>query len=413
MDAYIFSISFPAFCAGIAIAAISHYIIPRVAEQEESPRRQNLFIQQSFAIIVITSVVISAIFAIFFIPISTTILPKSSNILELKNLKYIMAFAWIASCMQVILSAISSFLNGQKKYVQAIALLSFPYFGLIAASLISHEILGIEKFLIGSLAVSILGIAQGMTWLKINLKINLKIFDFNLYNSNLFSNSLLIPFSMICFASWSIIDSFWAPRAGQSAIALLGYSQRIIISLGALIVAAPSLIMVNTLSAHKTSSRFDRFNKVTLKVLIVAGLFASLSMSCVYILFSIAIYFAADLKIDNIEQFVALFKVFRLMLPGAIAMIICVLMYRVIYCFKDAQKYLACVGILWPVMYFFLCWHFIQYGVLGMATAYSLAWIIFTIIIFLTYRYLLAQARVNTSLINRTTTTALSLTKTR
>jgi putative peptidoglycan lipid II flippase len=198
---------------------------------------------------------------------------------------------------------------------------------------------------------------------------------------NLFKTCIYTALAMICFSSYSVIDSYWAPRAGHSTLSILGYSQRILIGIGNLVVVGPSTVFVHDFALLLRDRDFRNFWQLFLKLTVsafvvsvfVAATTAQFAEHIVYHLFSRGNFGEYEvMAVSNCLKYFA---------PGMAMMLLSVIILRVLFCFDGLAKNLGILGIFWTISYIIFSKYLHTLGANGIALSYSISWIIYLLFI--------------------------------
>ena len=170
--------------------------------------------------------------------------------------------------------------------------------------------------------------------------------------------------------------AFWAPKLGPSNLSYLGYSSRLLVAFGALIVTGPSAVLVPRLTISLRENRvIDFFEDVVLVIRLV------LSLSSVFaVIFIVLGYPITKILFErgafSPEDTVGLSSIFPFMFSGMVFMVGVVILFRVIFLRESSSK-LAILGIVGSVFYFLLSGMFLEFwGLQGIAFAYLCTWIL-------------------------------------
>lgn len=371
VDTYLYAISTPTFVAGVLAALLSYTVVPRMAQHSENPQQQNRLIVSLIAL----SMCIGLILLLLSPALSYVqkqLLPQNSPMQQQHNLQQLLLVGWGIAAMQILLAAVCAVLTGLKKAITATSLNLGPYFGMLIAMLISQGS-GTEQLacgmLVGTCTSLILALAMlhrrvrghwhQVAWVEVRA---------------LVMRSPYTIVAMSCFSAYAVVDSYWAPRAGEGVLASLGYSQRIMIALGNLAVAGPSAILVPKFSeivAKGSQADFDKILKRTLATTLAIG--GTLAF-CLYVGAEPLIQWLFMRGEFDQHDAARVAAVLRYCLPGMVFMLLSVISLRVLFCFRDIEKLGALLGAFWGVAYFMFSAIFIHSGAEGLASAYSLTW---------------------------------------
>jgi putative peptidoglycan lipid II flippase len=184
----------------------------------------------------------------------------------------------------------------------------------------------------------------------------------------------LVLLSTLCFTVYGPIDSYWASRLGPANVSYLGYSQRLLIALGNLVVLGPVTVLTPYLAEQAARYQKKEFTKtlwtaIRITILLSAPLALILSMLRVPV---IEILFQRGTFDATATQGVS--SVLPGMLFGMVAMLIVILLLKALHSLGDIAG-AAIIGATGSTSYFILSGLFSKYmGLDGIVLAYALTW---------------------------------------
>lgn len=379
VDTYVFSLGLPTFLAGLLATCISYIAVPEIARVATDPERERQLSGRLLCGIaaLAAALALGAIPALFLQP--ALLLPPSSTIRDQPQLPILIVLAWATGGVQLVNALLIARLNATGRQIGA-ALLSLPP-GLVSVvvllivpvSAISIVAIGV---LMGTLVVTLIGwwMQRGHFGRRDGPR------QSGAMAVAIRSSAWLSVIALTCFSSYAVIDSFWAPRTGQGALAALGYAQRILIGAGNLVILGPSAIAVPMLARIAAVGDTAGFRRTL--ALIVAAVGGGAGVIALGIFgFSnriVALLFQRGAFDATAAQQVA--SALAHLAPGMVAMLIGVMLMRAIFCIPDSFRHAATIGLGWSVLYFTLSGLLAESGVTGIADAYSLAWIITAVV---------------------------------
>ncbi|MCY1164803.1 murein biosynthesis integral membrane protein [compost metagenome] len=373
VDTYVFSLGLPTFLAGLLATCVSYIAVPEIARVADDPERERQVSGRFLGGILLLAVAMAlgAVPALFLQP--TLLLPPGSTIRDQPLLPLLITLAWTTGGVQIVNALLIARLNAVGRQITA-AMLSLPPGIVSILVLLTVPVRAISivavGVLVGTMVVTLIGwgVQRGhFAWHRGSQPGGAATVAIR-------SSAWLSVVALTCFSSYAVIDSFWAPRTGQGALASLGYAQRILIGAGNLVILGPSAIavpMLARIAAHGDVAQFRR----TLALIVLgigsgAGLIAlgifGFSGKIVSLLFQRGAFDA-----DAARQVAS---ALAHLAPGMAAMLIGVMLMRAIFCIPDSFRHAAALGLGWSVLYFALSGLFARRGVTGIADAYSLAW---------------------------------------
>jgi putative peptidoglycan lipid II flippase len=373
VDAYLFSLSLPAFAAGLIGICISYVAVPELARVADKPALERERSAGFLAVVGImaAALILAGIPAMLLQP--QLLLPPGSAIRAHPELRLLIGIAWATGGAQIINALLASRLNAMRRPIAASMLVLPP--GLIAAAILvvlppDGIWLAAVGLIVGTVAATGLGfLLQRNAFAWPSLRLLREQAELPLYRS-----AWLSVLALTCFSSYVLIDSFWAPRVGEGALASLGYAQRILIGAGNLIAVGPSAIAVPMMARMVAAHDAAGFRRAM--ILLVGGVAAGAGCIAVVIAsFSegiVALLFKRGAFGEEAvgEVAAALF----LLAPGMVGMLAGAMLMRALFCIPGSFAWAAMIGITWSLLYFLLSGLLIGRGVGGLATAYSLSW---------------------------------------
>lgn len=375
VDAYVFSLGLPTFLAGLLATCTSYIVVPEIARVANDPEREKDLSGRLLVVVctIAALLALTALPAILMQP--ALLLPAGSTIHDQPQLSLLIILAWVTGGVQLINALLISRLNAVGRQVTA-ATLSLPpgIFSVIILLTVPTNSIWIVAIgvLIGTLTVSLVGWSiqrNHFTW-RSRASVS------GTASPPIPRSAWLSVIALTCFSSYAVIDSFWAPRVGPGALASLGYAQRILIGAGNLVILGPSAIVVPMLARLAAQNDARGFRRVISMIgLGVGGGGAVIAISIVFfagplvsLLFKRGAFDTAAAK--------QVASALAHLAPGMAAMLIGVMVMRAIFCIPNSFRLAAGIGLGWSVLYFLLSGLFVGRGVVGIANAYSIAWII-------------------------------------
>ncbi|MEZ7497315.1 lipid II flippase MurJ [Flavobacterium sp. Arc3] len=375
MDTYLLLTSFPFLISGVISSAFSFSLIPHFVTKSF-----NYFLQFIKICIVITLVLF-----VFFILVYHFFVIDYFNLRSFPNIEILNVIVWLVFLFTIPFSIISCYFTSKARFIIPVVLNFFPFIFSILCILIFDEI-GVNAIIFGLLLGYLFSIFFSIYMLKnekrdlTNVSTASEVFDF-------LKSMKYSVFSMLTFSVFQVVDAYWGSKLGESSISYLGYSQRIIIALGALVIAGPSSVLIPRLTESYKSGDLKAYYYDT--SMIIKLVFALTSYAVL-----ICSFFSRDIVIIMFQrgnfneastQNVA--ELLPLMLIGMVFMLSVVISFRSIF-IQPINYKTGIVGILTFLIYFILSGIFSTYfNVKGIAVAYILTWIfIFCITIKMLYK---------------------------
>jgi len=386
VDAYLYALSLPTFIAGMVSTMMSYELVPRLVACETNHAYQKRYITTLVIGISSLSLLVGILGSVFG-TLQSEILPSDSPIRSYENLSHLITLGWATSAMQIIQGCTTAILNAHRRYLEGALLALLPYFGMILLLLILGGVVGIIALPLGMLTGTIAATLIGFFLIRSQLfPLQLKYLLWSELRQLAYS-SPYTAVAMTCFSSYVVIDAYWAPQAGQGALATLGYAQRLVIGFGNLAVAGPSVVLVPRFAELLREKDAAGFRGGLLHALMIVGGVAS-SVAIAMGLFAkelVELLFARGSF--GIEEVSAVAQTLRYMLPGMVAMLMSVITLRATFCIDGAAKTAGIFGVGWTIAYFIFSMATYKHGAPGLASGYSVVWLLyFCILVFESFR---------------------------
>lgn len=382
LDIYFTLSSLPILIAALFSSALSFFLIPTLLNaKNDFGFSYGAFLYGLMSRIMGIVLVISIVGGVFI----SSVLLKLYNSISFSDVELserILIYSWGTVPFTVFLGFLSCQFNANRKFFQPILLSFLPYLFSITFIWLFHDAWDILSIPIGLFVGTILATIIGFCTL-------LREFSFKGFNQevdiaiNKFLKRLPIAIiAMLCFTVYQSIDAFWVPKLGVSNLSYLGYCQRIIIAVGALVIIGPSTILVPRLTEaiiEKRDVDFVRDANLTIKIIfalasIIAVIGSVLASEIIQILFMRGKFTLTD--VTNVAE------IFPFMLIGMIFMLSVVVMFRMLFV-KEEVGFVAVLGVLSLIIYFVLSGVAIYFNSLeGICFAYIFTWFTLFIICF-------------------------------
>lgn len=371
VDAYLFSISIPLFVSALLGHAISYAAIPQLSALSDAPDNQKKQITS-----LLQCGFVFCLSILFLTPVLSfaqkLLLPGNSQIARQLPLDGLLYLAWVICGFQMLLSSVAAILTARGRPVESTALTACPQLGAILPLAFATEpsITHVaEGLLVGTVICLFMGVA--LTPVRIDRRLlEVRASAIPAY----FASNVYAVVAILCFSFVSVSDAFWAPRVGGGALATVGLIQRIVIGFGTIAVIGPSAVVVPRVSSLLREGKTSELRGmliativlVLLMSLVLAAFLAAYSSELVGLLFGRGQVRQAEVNTmaDSLPFF----------LPGMICMIVSVVSLRILFCFSNAARIGAALGVGWVVTYFTLSGPLSDLGPRGFGIAYSLTW---------------------------------------
>lgn len=371
LDNYLRMTSLPLMLAGVLGAVYSFSLIPFLAKKKEQLQNDKF---QDFFIDFLTFTKNKIIYLSVFGSLVSALFLWKKEINSFENITIIFS-AWFLFFLSIIHALLICFYNANRKFITPLISNGLQYLcSILSIHLLNTEI-GVLSILLGLVFGNIIGIVILLAAIPLGFSSSKRakeIQEFTLY----YKKMKFTAFGMLTFSIFQFIDSYWTSNLPESSMSYLGYSQRLIIALGSLVIAGPSTVLIPRLSIAVSEKRMnDYYDDSSLILKIV---FAIVSV------FSVLIYlFAEEIVTILFERgefskssTLGVSEVLSIMVMGMNFMLLVVIIFRVLFIREITWK-IGFTGILTSLLYFILSGLLSKYyGVVGIAFAYSITWAI-------------------------------------
>jgi putative peptidoglycan lipid II flippase len=374
LDAYLVAVSPPLFMVGIIAGLFSYSIVPTLVNYKTKKPEQYLSFSASLFLCLILLAICFASTLYFFAPNLVQVFAPTLP-LEIKIEATKMArVAWATLVCVVIVNYLVAVHNTGKRFIIAVMVNMLPTLGMMIATNLWSNQLGVTSLVWGSLAGYIIAIP--ILYFGLIGEIGLKLPDLKIWQQLLpvFKNLPLVLISMLCFTVYGTIDSIWASRLGPSNLSYLGYAQRMLISMGNIVTLGPWIVLTPYLTEQATLGHHDQFKKMLAKALrmvvlissLLAIIFSLLRVPVITLLFQRGAFDAASTS--------GVASVLPGMLVGMVAMLCVSLIMKALHARGDVKS-AAIIGGLGAIMYFAISGVLSQFiGLQGIVFAYAITW---------------------------------------
>lgn len=373
VDAYLFALAWPTFLAGMVSSFLSYVAIPKLVACEANAAHQRDYFFTS-VYVVGTSAIMMAVAGLLLGRIQASSLPADASLRTYPALFTLVHVGWLICGAQICQAYLLAALHAKRLHITSTSLGLLPYIGMIVATASLAPSIGVLATAVGMLLGTLTSAAiaglylrgrfassepRQMVWAEVRA---------------LFAAAPYAVVALSCFSIYSVVDAYWAPRAGEGALASLGYSQRLVIAIGNLAVAGPSAILVPRITelVLKGDRQILRhFLRKTLMIvagvsMIFAAPLALFPELLVRLLFARGSFSTADVA--------GVANTLAHMTPGMVCMLLSVISLRALFCIPGTEKTAALLGGAWGVLYFATSAMMVDHGAPGLATAYSATW---------------------------------------
>ena len=374
LDAYLIAISIPLLISGIISGLFSFSVVPTlVRRRTKDAEDYSYFVGSVLLVFIVLSGCLSCL-ACFFTPNLLKMLTPTLPIRLLAEATQMARISWVNLTFVVIVSYLVAVHNAAKQFIAAVLVSVLPTLGMMTGMTLLASRLGVASILWGSLGGYLIAIP--FLYFGVVKEIRFKLISINIWQDiqALFANVPLVLISMLCFTIYGTVDAIWASRLGPSNLSYLGYGQRLVISIGNIVILGPSTILTPYLAEKIALGEHNKFKSVLAKALRIAILFSTLLALVVSFLSIPLIRLLFERGAFDSSSTLGVASVLPGMLFGMVAMLSVVLIIKALHARGDV-KVAANISIFCTVCYFGLSGLLSQLiGLQGIVYAYAITW---------------------------------------
>ena len=372
-DVYLFAISIPFLIMGASAGAVSLAFVPRLmaTRSDRDLYRSSVTALLGFAIV---AAIVIALGGMQLTVWSTATMRNVFNGSDRYTVVSIARVAWFSAGLSLMVSALTAVHNTEKSFVLPAITTSSAYLGMIGAMALFSASRGSIVLAWGMLA----GAAASVLVLLPRAIPSIAISGFAKSQvPALFDGAgrvILVVIANCAFSGLAPVEAFLAPKFGPGALSYLGYSQRLIIAMGALVVAGPNVLLVPAIAEACVEKNLQRVKTLSIKAIgavCVAGTLAALIFAVMRLpLIRLVLQHGA---FDS-RTTLGVASTLPWLLVGSIAMLGAQIAFRALYG-QNFHVFPAIAGILVPALYFGLGSLLSnKIGFQGICIAYAASW---------------------------------------
>ena len=372
-DVYLFAMSIPFLVTGAAANSVSQAFVPRLM----AARPQGRVYRNSVATLLMIALVATAVVAfggVLATEWSTSTVANVFTSADRSAVVSIARVAWLSAGLALLASALTAVHHAEKSFLLPAVTGTSLYVGMIAAMLgfSSHRspIILVWGMLAGSL-LSVLVLAP-----RVLASITFESFARPEFSS-LFSGVgrvVLVLIANCAFCGVAPVEAFLAPKFGPGALSYLGYAERLIIAMGAVVVAGPAVLLVPAVAEACVAQDFDRVNRLALQTIAAVTVIATLLGLIFFMIRVPVIRLVLERGAFDAATTRGVAGTLPWMLVGSVAMLGTAIAFRVLYG-QNMHAFPAIVGLLVPGLYLAVALLLANScGFQGICIAYAVCW---------------------------------------
>jgi putative peptidoglycan lipid II flippase len=372
-DVYLFAISIPFVVTGAAAGSLSQAFVPRLL----SVRHDQRIYQDSVAALLVIAVMAASFIAFAGLSVTTWITSASANVFNGADRSAVISIArvaWLSAGLAMLASALTAVHHAEKSFLLPAISGTYLYAGMIAAMVGFRSPQNPIILAWGMLAGSLLSVVLLMSRV-------LRCITFHSLAKPRFHSLFqgvgrvaLVIIANCAFSGLAPVEAFLAPRFGPGALSYLGYSQRLIIAMGAVVVVGPCVLLVPAVAEACEAKDMERVDALALRTIFAVTLIATLAALIFGILRVPVIGLLLQRGAFNEATTRGVADSLPWMLVGSIAMFGTQIAFRVLYG-QNMHVFPATVGFMVPGLYLIVGLLLsYPFGFQGICIAYAVSW---------------------------------------
>lgn len=381
VDAYTYALSLPLFLSGLIGIIISYTAVPAIAKSLATAGSRS-DIGNTLSFLLLWTALLFGMLGLTAGWWQPVILPAKNSLIAFPGLQLLITLSWIVGAIQILVALTAAQLNASGRPITA-AMLGLPMNLVTIIVLLFADRGNIAFATAGMVAGAVVSAVAGFWFARAQLLPPRPVLwsKDGLATRHVIS-ALWASVALSCFASYAVVDAIWASRVGEGALASMGYSHRIIIGLGSLVVSGPSALFVPKFAVLVEAGQGAQFRRLLFGALAFTAACGGLLAAGMYVFadLTVRILFERGAFGSAASEVVA--DVLRQMAPGMVAMLMSVITLRAVFCLQASERAAALMGIGFTCSYAIFSYLFLENGIVGIAFAYSISWIGFFAMLF-------------------------------
>ncbi|MBN2021084.1 MAG: hypothetical protein JW749_12775 [Sedimentisphaerales bacterium] len=372
LDRFFVAYAFPAIFSGMAGAVFSSCLIPVVTPIKNEPEALKKAVSMAFFF----ALAVSSCMALFGFLGREFILKATTNLSrqDLEKTVTLGGLVWMIVGITILTSFISSVYQLTKSFCLPAVMFLLPTTGRILGTVIFANKLGIMALILGEMVFSILSLLIMLPIIFKYVSFPFRIEFGNIYTIHFIKAIIPVGISLVPFTILPSIDVFWASRLAAGSISYIGYSTRIVVALGCLVINGVYMVILPYLSEDISNNKKDEFiSRLSASIQAVLIIFIPIAIFCSFFRYDfISVLFKRGEFTEESVKSVGL--LLPLYLFGLVGMGPTTLISRA-YCAKKQFAKFGIISIVFIVIYFVLAGilsHYFSY--IGIGFAYLIYW---------------------------------------
>jgi putative peptidoglycan lipid II flippase len=258
LDIFFISYAFPSVVSGIVLALFSSSIIPELTLIHDNPEK----LQQTVSTLFIYAFIIFLLIGLSGFVFSKEILALTTNLRkdDIAVAQRLSGLMWIIVGSEVLNSFFVSLYNLKKKFFVPSLFLMLPIIGMIAGTITLSRKMGVTGLVIGWLSVTFFSCIMLSRALFRDYGFSLKkIKLLDTHAISCITSFFPISISLMPFTILPFIDAYWLSELPDGSMSYIGYSTRITVAIGVLIINGIYTVILPYLSENIKNDEHDLF----------------------------------------------------------------------------------------------------------------------------------------------------------
>jgi putative peptidoglycan lipid II flippase len=391
MDIYLLAVSVPMFISAAFSVSLSYSLVPALLSYHPQPDSFRQISGILFIIFFLLAVLIASLGSLV-TPWQIAILGTLLSNQEITEAIQIARVSWMTAGVMVLIAYLRGLHNAKQRFLLATFSSTVPPVCVIFAGLLATPNVGpifiAWAMLFGFVLLVPLLLFHSYSDLNLSYT-SLRAFP---TAKNYLIRLPLIILAVLCFIAFQVSDAFWASHLVEGNLAQLGYVQRLVVSLGNLVIAGPAAVILPKLSMAHSEGRSQDLLADVLRVIRMVLACALPVAVCVSVLAQPTVHLLFERGAFDQYATGEVSILLPWMMLGMVPMLCVVVIFRAIFA-RQEVLWAAGIGVCTSILYFILSGLLAQsFGALGIALAYSCTWwIIFIVSMGVLWRGKLSQ----------------------
>ena len=377
LDIYLIASAMPLVVSGVVSALFSSSIIPILMNVRDDEREFLIALSSIFFYAIVICTVIGFTGLLF----GKTLLSFTTSLYqnELSLAADLSKIIWGCIGIEGVISLFSCFYNFKKKFLFPSFLMLLPVIGMILGTIFFSKSMGIRGLAFGWMMMdvfSLLLIYSGS--FRFLPRFTLRKIRSNNYFAISFLKSIIpIAISILPFTILPLIDSYWASSLEEGSMSYIGYSTRISLAIGSLVINGLYAVILPYLSEDVAKNNLCSFN-ANLQGSIKISFLIAIPVACAFYLYRdpLIASFLQRGKFTTLST-TGVVSLLPFYLAGSIMMFPSTLISRAFFA-KQKSRSLSTISIVLICYYFVLSGLLVnKFSYIGIGVTYLTYWIFF------------------------------------